>query len=133
MSTQSRETSVEVANQVIDADRRRFQAMIKLDEAGLNELLADDLVYMHSTGAFDSKASLISGLLNKKFAFKSAEHLQANVRAYGDMAVLNGRVQMVVHAGGTDHNVSSAFTTIWHRRNEKWRLIHWQSTPLPKP
>ena len=40
----------------------RFQAQEKNDFAALERLLADDLVYTHSSGAVDSKASYIESL-----------------------------------------------------------------------
>lgn len=36
--------------QVLQADKDRFSAMIKVDEATLNKLLSDEVVYTHSTG-----------------------------------------------------------------------------------
>lgn len=116
---------------VLAADEQRYRAMITLDFAGLDRLLSDDLVYMHSTGSIDSKASLLAGLEQRKFSFLSANTRDTNVREYGDIAILNGKVQLEVEAGGKEHRVQSGFTTVWKREGAEWRLLHWQSTPLP--
>ena len=40
---------------VIDLDKQRMDAMAKKDIAALNALIADDLVYTHSTARLDTK------------------------------------------------------------------------------
>jgi hypothetical protein len=47
---------------VIDLDRKRMQAMAAKDIATLESLLADDLVYTHSSARLDTKTSLIVGM-----------------------------------------------------------------------
>lgn len=125
-------THPDLAAAVIEADSARYRAMIKLDTAALDRIFSDDLIYMHSTGAIDTKASLVGALLERKFAFKSAETAETTVRIYGDTAVFNGRVRLVVEVAGTDHHAFSGFTTVWVRRESVWTLVHWQSTPLAK-
>ena len=120
------------AAEVGEADRLRYVAMVERDMPALDRILADDLIYMHSTGAIDSKGSLIAALRERKFTFKSAGTTDIVVRCYGDSAVFNGKVRMLVEVAGTDHHAFSAFTTVWVRQAGGWRLVHWQSTPLPK-
>lgn len=124
--------AADVNEAVLAADSARYRAMIKLDIAALERIFADDLVYMHSTGTIDTKTSLINALRERKFAFKSAETTDTTVRSYGDTAILNGRVRLVVEVAGTDHHAFSGFTTIWVRQESGWTLVHWQSTPLAK-
>jgi len=122
----------EISSTVLDADRARYRAMVTFDIDALERIFADDLIYMHSTGSVDSKSSLMEGLSKRKFSFKSAETADTTVRTYGDTAILNGKVRMLVEVAGTDHHAFSGFTTVWNRREGEWRLVHWQSTPLPK-
>lgn len=123
-------TDSQSAQAVENANHQRYRAMIDGDMKALDQLLADDLIYLHSTGAADSKTSLVEALTQRKFVFKSAESSGTTVRVYGDVAVLNGQVKMVVEVAGTDHHAHSGFTTVWSRQDGHWRLVHWQSTPL---
>ena len=50
------------AQTVIDLDRKRMTAMAQKDIATLNALIADDLIYCHSTARLDTKASLIGNM-----------------------------------------------------------------------
>ena len=47
---------------IIDLDKKRMTAMAQKDIATLNALLADDLVYTHSSARLDSKQSLIGAM-----------------------------------------------------------------------
>ena len=47
---------------VIAADDRRFQAMMKQDWATLDASLADDLVYVHSSARVESKGEHVGNL-----------------------------------------------------------------------
>ena len=47
------------AEMVIDLDKKRMRAMADKDIATLDALLADDLVYTHSSARLDAKQSLI--------------------------------------------------------------------------
>ena len=47
---------------VIDLDRKRMQAMAAKDIATLESLLADDLIYTHSSARLDTKKSLMVGM-----------------------------------------------------------------------
>lgn len=117
---------------VLEADSQRYRAMIERDLPALDRRLADDMVYMHSKGAIDTKASFMAALREHKFSFKSAETSDTEVRIYGDTAVLHGKVTLVVEVGGTEHVAHNSFTTVWVRQDGNWCLAHWQATPLPK-
>ena len=47
---------------VIDLDRKRMQAMATKDVATLELLIADDLIYTHSSARLDTKRSLIDNM-----------------------------------------------------------------------
>ena len=47
---------------IIELDKKRMTAMAQKDLATLNEVIADDLVYTHSSARLDTKASLIGNM-----------------------------------------------------------------------
>ncbi len=49
---------------IIDLDRKRMQAMAKKDIATLESVLADDLIYTHSSARLDTKRSLIDAMVS---------------------------------------------------------------------
>ena len=50
------------AQMIIDLDRKRMLAMAEKDIATLNAVLADDLIYTHSSARLDTKQSLIGNI-----------------------------------------------------------------------
>jgi len=124
------EPRTDILPEVERADEARYQAMIANDQDALGHLLADDLVYTHSVGMSDTKASFLESLRSGKFRFKSSKREDVGVRLYGDTALLHGRVTLTVDVGGQEHVARNAFVTAWSKRAGHWQLVHWQSTPL---
>lgn len=118
------------ADDVNAADAARYDALIAQDADALSSLLADDLVYLHGTGAADTKQSFIDGIVGKKFQFRTAQRIDPVVRVFDSGAVLHGKIRMTVEVAGTLHEAYSTFSTVWIHRNGRWQLVHWQSTPL---
>ena len=58
---------------VIDLDKKRMQAMAAKDIATLESLLADDLVYTHSSARLDTKQSLIVGMTSGSTVYTGCE------------------------------------------------------------
>lgn len=123
-------TDTAIQEQVLDADKRRYDAMIGQDFDILAEILDDELIYSHSKGTMDDKASFLAALQSGKFRFKLSEREAMPVRVYGDVAILNGRVRLTVDVGGTEHVAHNAFVTVWVLRTGRWRLVHWQATAV---
>ncbi|HYR35873.1 MAG TPA: nuclear transport factor 2 family protein, partial [Burkholderiales bacterium] len=67
-----------------DAIRRledqRYKAMCEADAATLEKLLADSLVYTHSYGGADSKASYLDGIRSKKWQYRKIERPKENIQ-----------------------------------------------------
>src|SRR5712692_1504732 len=81
-SSQDRNTAVEKEIRTLEA--QRFQAMIQLDMASLNRILAEDLVYTHSGGFVDTKTSYLDSLKSGALKYESVDTDQVRVRVYGD-------------------------------------------------
>ena len=47
---------------IIALDRKRMEATVKQDFATLESIIADDLIYTHSTARIDTKESLIGNM-----------------------------------------------------------------------
>ena len=70
-------------HEIIAADDRRFQAMVKQDWAALSSALADDLVYVHSSARVESKREHVSNLQAGKPNYRGASPRDRKVRMRG--------------------------------------------------
>jgi ketosteroid isomerase-like protein len=110
---------------------KRFEAMEKNDLAALGELLSDELVYAHSSGAVDGKGPYLEALKTGKTRYKRMVADQLNVRIFGDTAVINGRARVSVDSGGQAIEGMLSFLDVWAKRNGRWQMVAWQSARMP--
>ncbi len=120
------------AETVIELDRRRMQAMAGKDVGALERLIADDLVYTHSSARLDTKKSLIGAMQSGATVYSSVEPADVKAQDCGDTVVLTGAARIGVFSGGRQMNFGVRFTDVWVNKGGEWRMVAWQSTRLPE-
>lgn len=113
---------------VIALDKKRMDAMAAKDIAALNELIADDLIYCHSSARLDTKASLIGNMQSGSTVYQSVVPSDVKAQDLGDAVVLTGIAHIKVNSGGKAMDFGVRFTDVWAKRNGKWQMVAWQST-----
>ena len=119
------------AETVIELDKKRMQAMGDKDLATLEALLADDLIYTHSSARVDTKQSLIANMKSGTTVHFSIEPSDVRAQDLGDAVVLTGVAWVKVVSRGKDLDFGVRFTDAYAKRNGRWQLVVWQSTRLP--
>ena len=112
-------------------ESRRYRAMCEADAKTLEELLGDSLVYTHSYGGADSKASYLDGIRSKKWKYQAVERPIEDIQVHGDCAVVTGQVKIELLSDGKPKKLNSRFTNVWVKGRQGWQMVAWQSTPLP--
>jgi ketosteroid isomerase-like protein len=110
---------------------QRYKAMCEADATTLDKLLADSLVYTHSYGGADSKASYLDGVRANKWVYRKIERPKENIQMHGDCAVVTGQVRIELLSDGKPKTLNSAYTNVWIKGPKGWQMVAWQSTPLP--
>ena len=116
---------------IIDLDRKRMTAMAQKDIATLNEVIADDLVYTHSSARLDTKQSLIGNMESGSTVYTSVVPSDVKAQDLGDTVVLTGSCKIGVNAGGRPNSFGVRFTDVYAKRGGRWQMVTWQSTRLP--
>jgi ketosteroid isomerase-like protein len=119
------------AQKVIDLDRQRMTAMAQKDIAKLNELIADDLVYTHSSARLDTKQSLIGAMEAGRTVYTAVVPSDVKAQEFGDTVVLTGSARISVNSGGNAMSFGVRFTDVWVNNGGKWQMAAWQSTRTP--
>jgi hypothetical protein len=119
------------AETVIDLDKKRMQAMSEKDIATLESLLADDLIYTHSSARLDTKQSLIANMKSGATVYSSIEPSDVRAQDLGDAVVLTGVAWIKVVSSGKQLDFGVRFTDAYAKRNGRWQMVAWQSTRLP--
>ena len=120
------------AQVVMELDRKRMQAMAEKDFTTLNELLASDLVYTHSSARIDTKQSLIGNMQSGATVYSSIEPTDVVAQDCGDAVVLTGVARISVTSGGKAMKFAVRFTDVYAHRGGQWQMVAWQSTRLPE-
>jgi ketosteroid isomerase-like protein len=112
-------------------ESRRYRAMCEADAQTLEQLLGDSLVYTHSYGGADTKASYLDGIRSKKWVYRAIDRPIEDIQVHGDCAVVTGQVKIELLSEGKPKTLNSRFTNVWVKDAKGWRMVAWQSTPLP--
>lgn len=116
--------------QVLQAEKDRFAAMVKGDRAALEKLLADDVTYTHSTALLETKEQFIKSVTSGTIDYVSIVPSETDwkVRVNGNTAIVNGIAAVNVIDTGKDRKIRLRFTTVHMNRGGAWQLQAWQST-----
>jgi len=119
------------ADMIIDLDIKRMQAMAARDIDTLETLLAEDLVYTHSSARIDTKQTLIANMKSGATVYSSVRPSDVKAQDLGDVVILTGSAQIKVFSQGKQLNFGVRFTDAYANRNGRWQMVVWQSTRLP--
>ena len=115
---------------IIDLDRKRMDAMGHKDIAALNTIIADDLIYTHSSARMDTKKTLIGAMESGATVYTSVVPSGVVAQDCGDAVVLTGVAAISVMSGGKPNSFKVRFTDVYAKRAAGWQMVTWQSTKL---
>ena len=94
-------------------------------------LFADDLVYVHSSGAVDGKDSYIQRQRSNALRYRAMRRSDVKVRVYGCVAIITGAGNFEVTVNGKESAVSLLFHSIWAKTDSGVQFVSWEFTPAP--
>lgn len=112
-------------------EEQRRKAMLDADIAVLGEMFADDLSYTHSNAVTERKALYLERLAGKHYDYRELNFLDQDIRVTGDAALITGRMTGEVVIAGQSRQLNSRTTVVWIRQDGRWRMLTFQSTPIP--
>jgi ketosteroid isomerase-like protein len=115
---------------IIELDRQRMAAMAERDIDKLKEILADDLIYTHSSARLDTKQSLIGAMQSGATVYTAIEPSEVVAQDLGDAVVLTGVAAISVNAGGKPNSFRVRFTDVYANKGGQWQMVTWHSTRL---
>lgn len=117
---------------IVELDAKRMEAMARQDIATLTAVLADDLIYAHSSARLDTKQSLIANMQSGATVYNSVEPSEVKAQDLGDAVVLTGIARIRVTSNGKPNAFGVRFTDVYAKRGGQWQMVAWQSTRLPE-
>jgi ketosteroid isomerase-like protein len=98
-------------------------AMVKLDFAFLDRILAEDYLYTDYDGNVLTKAQNLAPLKSGEYVVTSAVNDEIKVRVYGDAAVVTGRWTGKETIKGKDISGQYRWTDTFIKRDGRWQCV----------
>lgn len=117
---------------VAAAEQAMYRAQVAQDFAALDRLLADDVIYIHSTAVAESKDEYFTAIRNGLYDYAQIDSSNVALRHCGDVSIQTGTMVMVVGERGKPKAPTRLlFTHVWKREPQGWRLWQRQATRVP--
>ena len=108
-----------------ELDRKIDAAVTARDTAQLEEILADDYVYTHSTNQHESKREYIAALVTRPPHQRVLSDIEVEI--HEDVAVTRGNMDLVF----PDRTLYLRYVRIYRSKDGLWRPISHRSVPAP--
>lgn len=116
------------------ADDARVAAMISADPAKLAATFSDELLYVHSNGKSDTKASLSTAISSGKSVYRSIAYEQREFREVSPgLVLMNGRCRVQLGKTAPFNDLYLSVLAAYRLENGVWRFLAWQSCKLTEP
>ncbi|MBI5769128.1 MAG: nuclear transport factor 2 family protein [Verrucomicrobia bacterium] len=119
------ETAADIVKRI---DLSRLEAMRQSDGPALARIFSDEIVFIHSDGRSEGKASYIKAMTAGDTAYtdlKTAEVLARQIAP--EVIVLSGAQEMKKRLGPTWSDIKLKFMSVWRNEGGTWRMVAWQS------
>lgn len=108
---------------LISAEEGYTRAVIGKDLAALDKTLADDLIYVHASGAVQDKQHYLKGTVDAGWRVIGARISDRRANVYGDIGVTLGYIAYDVGAGERQ----ARYMAVYRKVRDKWLLLRWQN------
>ena len=118
-------------DEVRQAEKEWAAAVTAKDFAKVDKILADGLIYAHSTGIVETKAEYLAKVRGGTQNHDAIEHSKTQIKVYGNTAVAHSHVRMAgTNAAGPFDN-KLMMMHFWVKEGGDWKLAAHQTTQLP--
>lgn len=112
--------------------KQRFNsALMERNEKTFDELLADELIHIGFEGQIVGKKEYMSFFKTGAWRYLKYQPSKVSVKVFADAAVVTGRVDRVIRINEVETSGAFAFTHVWSRERNTWRLKSSQVTTVP--
>lgn len=120
-------------DRIMDLEERRYAAMLANDADMLAPLLDDEVTYIHSSAVSDSKQAYLNSIREGRLVYHAfRREYAAVVPMTAANFLVTGRIGIDITLNAKPYKLDNLFVAVWWARTQDaWRLISWQSTPVP--
>ena len=101
------------------------------DIAGIEQLLSDRYVHIHGTALVESKGQFVEALKNGTRKYDPIKIEEANVRVFGDSAVVTGKFDLKAYTRGKTIESINRFGLLLVKTQSGLQVASFQATAIP--
>jgi hypothetical protein len=117
---------------LVAADRARFDAMVRRDIPALGQVLADELVYVHSSSVRQSKAEQLRDMEKGAAVYQRIDARDQEPAIYGQTGLIQGVATFTTAGGGGQSTFTLRYTDVYVLRDGRWQMVAWHCTRMPE-
>lgn len=133
LSFQGTPSTQTTASEITQIEQRFTAALLKKDDVTVGELLADDLVHIGFEGQVAGKTEYMAFFKQGPWQYRKYEPTNESIKVIGNVAVVTGRVDRAIVINSKETIGAFAFTHVWSRAGDRWRLTSSHVTSIPNP
>lgn len=119
------------AEAAIDAAEKSWaSAITHNDFATLEKVLAEELIYTHSSGRTDTKREYIDSMKTGRVKYESLTYESSSVKVLGQTALLSAKATVKLVSGGKPQELKLSFLHVYMNQKGSWRMVGHQSARL---
>lgn len=116
---------------VMEIEKRFNSALLTKDAVALDDFLADDIVHIGFEGQLAGKAEYLGFFKQDIWRYRKYEPSNETVKVLGNVAVVTGRVDRTIVINNVVRTGGFAFTHVWTRTGDRWRMTSSHVTTIP--
>ena len=120
-----------VIQEIEAVDAQRTAATIAKDAKALHEVFGADMLYVHGSATAESRELFIERATTGYYDYQGITSLRRQFRVYGDVVLVDGDTRIQVVVKGTPRDFVTRYLQAWVKRDGRWQMVTWQSTPVP--
>jgi hypothetical protein len=113
---------------ISESENKRYAALIDANHELLEDLIHDNLIYIHSNGVKENKHEFISNIASKKYQYLRMKREDELIRTMGSFGIITGIGNFETILKGKFHEVRVHFHSIWVHNGNDWKFYSWQAT-----
>ena len=122
--------STPIIQAIHQRDAARVAALLAKDTTVLDDLLDDELVYVHSTGVADTKVSYLEGLMTGVWDYHKLSLRDHRYVVHTGTVLVFCRMAIEITVRGTFKSFESNALLVWIQRPSGWKLAAVQSSSI---
>lgn len=115
-------------NKLAQLIQKLYDAMVDADEKKLEEMVAENVSYGHSSGLVEDKKTFIQKIISGQSNFEKVNLSNINITIHKNIAVCRHQLTAETKDNGVDGSVNLWVLQIWMKEKKHWRLLARQST-----